>query len=57
MNTIKPHGIGMASDVANAKQRIERAELAIERTEKMVAENIERSGRIRRLVEAAIQDR
>ena len=57
MNTIKPHGIGIASDVANAKQRIERAELAIERAEKMVAQSIERSGRIRRLVEVAKRDR
>ncbi|MBZ9777167.1 hypothetical protein [Mesorhizobium sp. CO1-1-8] len=57
MNTIKPHGIGIASDVANAKQRFERAELAIERAEKIVAQNIERSGRIRRLVETAKPDR
>ncbi|WP_164751032.1 MULTISPECIES: hypothetical protein [unclassified Mesorhizobium] len=42
----------MAAEVASAKQRLERAELAIERSEKMVAQNIERSGRIRRLIEA-----
>lgn len=34
MNTIKSHGIGIASDVANAKQRVERADLAIERAER-----------------------
>ncbi|WP_164761871.1 MULTISPECIES: hypothetical protein [unclassified Mesorhizobium] len=47
----------MAAEVASAKQRLERAELAIQRSKEMVAQNIERSGRIRRLVEAAIQDR
>lgn len=57
-NSMEPHGLGIASDIltlelANARQRIKRAELALERTEEMVAENIERCSRIRRLVEAA----
>ncbi|MCF6127961.1 MULTISPECIES: hypothetical protein [Mesorhizobium] len=51
-NITKGRGIAMAAEVASAKQRLERAELAIERSEKMVAQNIERSGRIRRLIEA-----
>jgi hypothetical protein len=56
-NIPKRQGIAMAAEVASAKQRLERAELAIQRSKEMVAQNIERSGRIRRLVEAAIQDR
>ncbi|RWO40092.1 MAG: hypothetical protein EOS12_27060 [Mesorhizobium sp.] len=56
-NITKRQGTAMAAEVAGAKQRLERAELAIERSEEMVAQNIERSGRIRRLAEAAIQDR
>ncbi|MBB6412458.1 hypothetical protein [Mesorhizobium sangaii] len=62
MNTMEPHGHGMVADiltleVANARQRIDRTELAIQRTEEMLAENIALRSRIqtaqRRLVEAA----
>lgn len=57
-NIPKRQGIARwKAEVASAKQRLERAELAIQRSKEMVAQNIERSGRIRRLVEAAIQDR
>ncbi|WP_457152328.1 hypothetical protein [Mesorhizobium sp. P5_C1] len=54
-NTMEPHGHGMVADilaleVANARQRINRTELAIQRTEEMLAENIALQ---RRLVEAA----
>ncbi|MFK0688173.1 hypothetical protein ACFX5Q_08215 [Mesorhizobium sp. IMUNJ 23033] len=45
MDTMEPHGHGMAAD--NAEQRINRTELAIERTEEMVAENIALASRIR----------
>ncbi|WP_245445580.1 hypothetical protein [Mesorhizobium kowhaii] len=62
MDTMEPHGHGMAADiltseVANARQRINRTELAIQRTKEMLAENIAMQSRIRtaqrRLVEAA----
>lgn len=62
MNTTEPHGHGMVADilsleVANARQRINRTELAIQRTEEMLAENIALRSRIQtaqwRLVEAA----
>ncbi|RJT32738.1 hypothetical protein D3227_26555 [Mesorhizobium waimense] len=43
----------LASEVANARQRIIRAELAIQRTEKMLAENLAMRTRIRTAVEAA----
>lgn len=61
-NTMEPHGHGMVADilaleVANARQRINRTELAIQRTEEMLAENIALRSRIqtaqRRLVETA----
>ncbi|OWK20739.1 hypothetical protein AJ88_26195 [Mesorhizobium amorphae CCBAU 01583] len=48
--TMEPHGRAMA----NARERINRTELAIERTEEVVAENIALASRIRtarRLVE------
>lgn len=48
--TMEPHGRAMA----NARERFNRTELAIERTEEMVAENIALASRIRtarRLVE------
>ncbi|MFD1983063.1 hypothetical protein ACFSOZ_10300 [Mesorhizobium newzealandense] len=58
MDTMEPHGHGMAADiltseVANARQRILRAEIALERTEQMLAENIGLRGKMRCLVEAA----
>jgi hypothetical protein len=58
MNTMEPHGRGMAADILtlevdNARQRIKRAERELERTEEMVAQNIERYCRMRFLIEAA----
>jgi ElaB/YqjD/DUF883 family membrane-anchored ribosome-binding protein len=58
MDTMEPHGHGMAADiltseVANARQRIKRSEIALERTEKMLAENLALRRRIRTAVEAA----
>jgi hypothetical protein len=57
MNSMEPHGHGIAADIltlelANARQRINRTELALERTEEMLAENIVLCSRMRRLVEA-----
>ncbi|ESX78736.1 hypothetical protein X759_15250 [Mesorhizobium sp. LSHC420B00] len=61
MDTMEPHGHGMAADiltseVANARQRIHRTELAHQRTEEMLAENLAMCRRIqaaqRRVVEA-----
>ncbi|WP_244441160.1 hypothetical protein [Mesorhizobium sp. STM 4661] len=52
MNPMEPHGRAMA----DARERIKRTELALERTEKMLAENIALCSRIRAqrcLVEAA----
>ncbi|AZO67385.1 hypothetical protein [Mesorhizobium sp. M6A.T.Cr.TU.016.01.1.1] len=51
MDTMKPHGRGMAADTA--EQRIKRAELALQRTEEMLAENLALRNRIRTAVEAA----
>ncbi|RWN24057.1 hypothetical protein [Mesorhizobium sp.] len=45
MDTMEPHGRGMTADTA--EQRIKRAELALQRTEEMLAE------KIRTAVEAA----
>jgi hypothetical protein len=58
MDTTKPHGRGMAADtsaleLANARERIGRAELALKRTEEMLAENILLRRRVRSLVETA----
>ena len=58
MDNLEPHGHGMAvdilsSEVANARQRISRTELALERTEKILAENLALQSRIRTAVEAA----
>ncbi|WP_245445643.1 hypothetical protein [Mesorhizobium kowhaii] len=58
MNTL--HGQGMAADiltseVANARERIHRTELALQRTEEMLAENIALRGRIRTAVEAVVK--
>lgn len=55
---MEPHGHGMAADiltseVANARQRIRRTELALQRTEEMLAENLALRDRIRAAVEAA----
>ena len=57
MNPMESHGHGMAADiltseVASAKQRINRAEIALKRTEEMLAENIALRSRMRFLVEA-----
>ncbi|GLS36577.1 hypothetical protein GCM10010869_21670 [Mesorhizobium tianshanense] len=52
MDTMEPHARAMA----NARERINRTELALERTEEMVAENIALCSRLRAqrcLVEAA----
>lgn len=52
MNTMEPHGRAMA----DARERINRTELALARTEEMLAENIELRSRLRAqrcLVEAA----
>lgn len=51
MDTMDPYGRGMAAD--NAEERIKRAERAIERTEKMLAENLALRSRMRTAVEAA----
>jgi len=51
MNTMEPHGRGMAADVA--EQRIKRTEIALALSEAMVAENIARCTRMRRLVKTA----
>ncbi|WJI40282.1 MULTISPECIES: hypothetical protein [Mesorhizobium] len=53
MNDKEHHGLRMAAEIANAQRRIKRTEIALKRTEELVAENIERSSRMRRLVEAA----
>ncbi|MER8574564.1 hypothetical protein NKG99_24230 [Mesorhizobium sp. M1409] len=55
MDIMKPHGRGMAADteLTNALERINRTELALERTEQMLAENIALRKRMRSLVEAA----
>lgn len=58
MDIMEPHGHGMAADIltlelANARQRINRTEIALERTEEMLAENVVLRSRMRRLVEAA----
>jgi hypothetical protein len=57
MDTMEPHGHGMAADiltseVANARQRIKRSEIALERTERMLAENLALRRRIQTAVEA-----
>lgn len=57
MDTMETHGHGMAADkltleIASAKQRINRTEIALKRTEEMLAENIALRSRMRRLVEA-----
>jgi hypothetical protein len=49
MNTMEPNGRALA----DARERINRAELALKRTEEMLAENILLRSRIRRLVEVA----
>ncbi|MER8976475.1 MULTISPECIES: hypothetical protein [unclassified Mesorhizobium] len=52
MNAMEPHGRAMA----DARERINRTELAIERSEEMLAHNIALCRRIRaqrRLIEAA----
>ncbi|MER8680446.1 hypothetical protein [Mesorhizobium sp. M0306] len=43
----------LTSEVANARQRIRRTEVALKRTEEMLAENLALSSRIRTAVEAA----
>ncbi|MER8803234.1 hypothetical protein [Mesorhizobium sp. M0998] len=43
----------LTSEVDNARQRIHRTELAIQRTEEMLAENLALCSRIRTAVEAA----
>ncbi|ESY88043.1 hypothetical protein X739_05920 [Mesorhizobium sp. LNHC220B00] len=43
----------LTSEVANARLRINRSELALERTEKMLAENLVLRNRMRTAVEAA----
>ncbi|MER9868526.1 hypothetical protein NKJ35_15245 [Mesorhizobium sp. M0136] len=58
MDTMEPHDHGIAADiltseVAIARQRIHRTELALQRTEEMLAENLELRSRIRTAVEAA----
>lgn len=49
MDAMELHGRGMA----DARERINQTELALERTEEMLAENIALCSRIRRVVEAA----
>jgi hypothetical protein len=51
MSTTEPHRL-LTPELA-AQQRIKRAELALARSEEMLAENIARRSRMRRLVEAA----
>ncbi|RWP25986.1 hypothetical protein [Mesorhizobium sp.] len=58
MNTLEPQGHGtvadiLTSEVANARQRIHRTEVALQRTEEMLAENLALRNRIRTAVEAA----
>ncbi|ESX65767.1 hypothetical protein X759_28650 [Mesorhizobium sp. LSHC420B00] len=58
MDTMEPQGHGIAADiltseVANARQRIHRTELALQRTEEMLAENLALCSRLRTAVEAA----
>ncbi|MER8831714.1 hypothetical protein [Mesorhizobium sp. M0909] len=58
MDTMEPHGHGIAADiltseVAIAGQRIHRTELALQRTEEMLAKNLALRSRIRAAVEAA----
>ncbi|MER8880157.1 hypothetical protein [Mesorhizobium sp. M0323] len=56
MDTMEPHGIAadiLTSEVANARRRIHRTELALQRTEEMLAENLALRSRIRTAVEAA----
>jgi hypothetical protein len=58
MDTLEPQGRGtvadiLTSEVANARQRIHRTELALQRTEEMLAENLALRNRIRTAVEAA----
>ncbi|RWI28247.1 MAG: hypothetical protein E5X43_06745 [Mesorhizobium sp.] len=43
----------LTSEVANARQRIRRTELALQRTEEMLAENLALRDRIRAAVKAA----
>ncbi|RWP58011.1 hypothetical protein [Mesorhizobium sp.] len=43
----------LTSEVANARQRIRQTELALQRTEEMLAENVALRNRIRTAVEAA----
>ncbi|PZV38991.1 hypothetical protein B5V02_02830 [Mesorhizobium kowhaii] len=45
----------LTSEVANARERIHRTELALQRTEEMLAENIALRGRIRTAVEAVVK--
>lgn len=52
-NITECHGLGTATDIADAMQRIKQSELALKRTEEMIAENMARCSRIRRLVAAA----
>ena len=57
MDTMEPHGHGMAADiltseVANARQRIKRSEIALECTERMLAENLALRRRKQTAVEA-----
>jgi hypothetical protein len=57
MENMEPHGRGLAADiltleVANARERINRAEFALERSEEMLAENLALRSRMRCLVEA-----
>jgi hypothetical protein len=52
----RAHGIAadiLTSEVANARQRIHRTELALQRTEEMLAENLALRSRMRIAVEAA----
>ncbi|MER8437164.1 hypothetical protein NKH36_24240 [Mesorhizobium sp. M1312] len=54
MNTMESHG----RTIADAKERINRTELALERSEEMQAQNIALCSRLRaqrRLVEAAVR--
>ncbi|RUW62138.1 hypothetical protein EOA16_10360 [Mesorhizobium sp. M7A.F.Ca.US.008.03.1.1] len=52
---MKPHHAAdiLTLELANARERMKRTELAIERTEQMLAENIALRRRIRTAVEAA----
>ncbi|PBB20561.1 hypothetical protein CK219_05335 [Mesorhizobium sp. WSM4313] len=44
------------SELADARERIHQTELALQRTEAMLAENIALSRKVRRLVDAAEQE-